>query len=115
MAEQWSCSRPGRIASLDRVPPPISSAASRTVTCTPARARTMAAARPLGPPPTTVAVVISFRLPGALPGHSPGQRFRRHHSPYPLIMCPGDVERDGAVRQPWVLPDRVGDLPRAAL
>ena len=31
IAEQWSCNRPGRIASLLRVPPPISSAASSTV------------------------------------------------------------------------------------
>ena len=56
IAEQWSCSRPGMIASLVRVPPPISSAASRTVTWRPALARATAAARPFGPAPTTIAV-----------------------------------------------------------
>ena len=38
-AEQWSSTSPGTIASELRVPPPIVSAASRTVTATPARAR----------------------------------------------------------------------------
>ena len=58
-AEQWSCSRPGRIASLVRVPPPISSAASSTVTCD-ARAGPgpTAAASPFGPLPTTIAVLM---------------------------------------------------------
>ena len=46
------------IASLLRVPPPISSAASSTVTCTPRLARATAAARPFGPAPTTTAVLM---------------------------------------------------------
>src|SRR5258705_2227391 len=50
------------IASLERVPPPISSAASATVTCRPALARATAAARPFGPAPTTIALVMP-RLP----------------------------------------------------
>ena len=62
IAEQWSCSRPGMIASLVRVPPPMSSAASRTVTWRPALARATAAARPFGPAPTTIAVLMP-RLP----------------------------------------------------
>ena len=45
------------IASLLRVPPPISSAASSTVTWTPGRARATAAASPFGPAPTTIAVL----------------------------------------------------------
>ena len=70
MAEQWSCSSPGTIASLVRVPPPISSAASSTVTSTPGRARVTAAASPLGPPPTTIAVLMPLRRTG-------GARVRR--------------------------------------
>src|SRR6478609_3306308 len=62
IAEQWSCSRPGMIASLLRVPPPISSAASRTVTWRPALARATPAARPFGPAPTTIALLMP-RLP----------------------------------------------------
>jgi len=46
------------MASLVRVPPPISSAASSTVTESPALARVSAAASPLGPLPTTVAVLM---------------------------------------------------------
>jgi hypothetical protein len=58
-AEQWSCTRPGTIAWLDRVPPPISSPASNTVTSTPSRARAIAPASPFGPAPTTTALVIA--------------------------------------------------------
>src|SRR6478672_970131 len=50
------------IASLLRVPPPISSAASRTVTWRPALARATPAARPFGPAPTTIALLMP-RLP----------------------------------------------------
>ena len=56
-AEQWSCSTPGTVSSLVRVPPPIVSSASSTVTATPARASAAAQARPLGPDPTTKASV----------------------------------------------------------
>ena len=47
------------MASLLRVPPPMSSCASRTVTSTPAAASSTAAASPLGPLPTTTAVVTT--------------------------------------------------------
>src|SRR5262249_47933282 len=50
---QTSCKNPGRVSSALRVPPPISSRASRTRTEKPARASSTAAARPLGPAPTT--------------------------------------------------------------
>ena len=56
-AEQSSCSRPGRVSSLVRVPPPIVSAASITVTDTPRVASAAAQARPLGPAPTMMAVL----------------------------------------------------------
>ena len=46
------------MAALERVPPPTSSAASSTVTCTPAFASATAAASPLGPLPTTTAVLM---------------------------------------------------------
>jgi hypothetical protein len=70
-AEQWSCSTPGRMASLERAPPPISSAAYRTVTCTPSFARATAAASPFGPLPTTSAVVTPApRTDHQLPGGS---------------------------------------------
>ena len=58
VAEHTSCIRPGIVSSADRVPPPISSAASRTVVSMPALARTTAAASPLGPEPTTTAEVM---------------------------------------------------------
>jgi hypothetical protein len=57
-AAQSSCSSPGIVFSLVRMPPPIVSAASRTVTPTPCWARVTAAASPLGPDPTTIAVVM---------------------------------------------------------
>ena len=49
IAEQWSCSRPGTISSLVRVPPPISSAASSTVTCDAGLARAIGGGQPVGP------------------------------------------------------------------
>src|SRR5262249_38092818 len=54
-AEQRSWTKPGRVSSAERVPPPSLEAASSTRTERPARARVMAAARPLGPAPTTTA------------------------------------------------------------
>ena len=62
VAEQSSCSRPGSVSSLVRAPPPIVSAASITVTDTPREASVAAHASPLGPDPTTMAVLI----PGVL-------------------------------------------------
>ncbi len=57
-AEHSSWSRPGRVSSLVRVPPPISSAASITVTPTPRVASVAAQARPFGPAPTTTASLM---------------------------------------------------------
>ena len=54
-AEHTSWRKPGRVSSAVRTPPPTVSAASRTRTSYPARARATAAASPLGPLPTTVA------------------------------------------------------------
>ena len=61
VAEQSSWSRPGRVSSLLRAPPPIVSAASITVTRSPARARVAAQARPFGPAPTTIASLMGWR------------------------------------------------------
>src|SRR2546421_7427859 len=55
MAEQTSCTKPGRVSSIEREPPPMVSLASRTSTERPARANVIAAASPLGPAPTTIA------------------------------------------------------------
>src|SRR5687767_10961589 len=55
IAEQTSCTKPGSVSSAERAPPPISSFASYTATELPARAIWIAAARPLGPAPTTTA------------------------------------------------------------
>ena len=55
MAEQKSWTKPGSVSSTDRVPPPTVPAASTSRTERPACARVMAAARPLGPAPTTMA------------------------------------------------------------
>src|SRR6185295_11362471 len=55
MAEQTSWTKPGSVSSADRVPPPTVAAASTRRTERPARASVMAAARPLGPAPTTMA------------------------------------------------------------
>ncbi len=81
VAEQTSWSSPGTMASIVRVPPPMVSAASRTVTDMPAEASVTAAASPLGPAPTTTAVLsVSYvtqssvmsrsRPSGATPGRS---------------------------------------------
>src|SRR5688572_19029537 len=55
IAEQTSCTKPGSVSSAERAPPPISLLLSYTATECPARAIWMAAARPLGPAPTTTA------------------------------------------------------------
>src|SRR3954468_16014204 len=55
MAEQMSCTKPGKVSSAERLPPPIVSRASTTSTERPARASVIAAARPFGPAPTTIA------------------------------------------------------------
>ena len=54
-AEQMSCTKPGRVSSPDRVPPPMVGAASTTSTRHPARPRVAAAVSPFGPAPTTTA------------------------------------------------------------
>ena len=63
IAEQWSCSTPGTVSSALRVPPPIVSAASSTVTATPSRASATAQASPFGPEPTTIAVLTRPAYP----------------------------------------------------
>ncbi len=54
-AEQTSCINPGSVSAADRTPPPIVASASNTVTRHPACASTIAADRPFGPEPTTMA------------------------------------------------------------
>src|ERR1700757_1237373 len=66
---------PRTVSSPDRAPPPIVSAASSTCTSKPLRARWIAAARPLGPAPTTTAVVMS-----AAPPHRSALHRRRRAS-----------------------------------
>src|SRR5262249_21542477 len=66
-AEQRSCRKPGRVSAAERVPPPISSRASSTSTEQPARASWTAAARPLGPAPTTTASDALISPPGSRP------------------------------------------------
>jgi len=53
--------KPGRVSSAERLPPPIVSAPSMTLTATPASARVIAAASPFGPEPTTIASGIPRR------------------------------------------------------
>src|SRR5262249_22620258 len=69
IAEQSSCVSPGTVSSLLRAPPPMRSAASSTVTVTPARARVTAPARPLGPEPTTTAPVMVYRASWCIERH----------------------------------------------
>ena len=71
-AEQMSWARPGTVSSAVRVPPPISSAASSTVTDSPAVARVTAAARPLGPAPITTASQASCPEKGSGPEEDAG-------------------------------------------
>lgn len=54
-AEQMSWTKPGRVRAAERVAPPIVASASYTRTDRPARASVMAAARPFGPEPMTIA------------------------------------------------------------
>src|SRR5579863_8519345 len=53
-----SCTKPGKVSSIEREPPPMVSFASNTITDRPVRAIVMAAARPFGPPPTTTASYV---------------------------------------------------------
>src|SRR4051794_32909583 len=53
--EHESCTKPGSVSSALRHPPPGVELASNTTTLRPARARKIAAVRPLGPAPTTTA------------------------------------------------------------
>src|SRR5918997_2142710 len=61
IAEQTSWTKPFRVSSAERTPPPTVSSASRTRTDRPSRARVIAAARPFGPEPTTTASGIFER------------------------------------------------------
>src|SRR6185312_15036394 len=54
-AEQMSWTNPGKVSSAERTPPPIVGSASSTSTFRPARAISIAAARPFGPDPITIA------------------------------------------------------------
>ncbi len=60
IAEQTSWTKPGRVSSAERIPPPTDSLASQTKTERPALARVIAAARPLGPDPTITASYSLF-------------------------------------------------------
>src|SRR6266404_4285166 len=60
--------KPGSVSSSERVPPPMVAAPSMTSTDLPARASVMAAARPFGPDPITIAsyelsIDCDIRLP----------------------------------------------------
>src|SRR5919205_1169580 len=57
--EKVSCRKPGSVSSSVLTAPPARSAASSTVTACPASARRMAAARPFGPAPITIAFMKS--------------------------------------------------------
>src|SRR3712207_5692731 len=58
MAEPTSWTKPGNVSCAERVPPPTMASASSTSTERPFRANSTAAARPLGPEPTTTASYI---------------------------------------------------------
>src|SRR5215204_6860793 len=62
MAEPTSWTKPGRVSSAERAPPPTVSSASNTITERPLRASSTAAARPLGPEPTTTASYVPLPL-----------------------------------------------------
>ncbi len=95
MAEQISCTKPGSVSVPDRVPPPIVSAASMTVTERPARARVTAAARPLGPDPTTM-----YRRPlpitnrGGVAGKTEGPRPHRPAHSIACVDCASETTRE---------------------
>src|SRR5262245_32426483 len=55
MEEQTSWRKPGTVSAADRTPPPIVSCASRTSTLCPVRTSVMAAVKPFGPEPMTIA------------------------------------------------------------
>src|SRR5215210_3925931 len=62
MAEPTSWTKPGRVSSAERAPPPTVSSASSTITERPLRASSTAAARPFGPEPTTTASYVPLPL-----------------------------------------------------
>lgn len=71
-AEQASWWNPGSVSSSVRVPPPILSCASYTVTRQPCRASATAAASPFGPAPTTLTVASLTLIPlGGAPACAP--------------------------------------------
>src|SRR5262249_29207534 len=64
-AEQTSCTNPGSVSGAERMPPPIVGSASNTRTESPSRASAIAAARPFGPDPTTMASITVGRAAGS--------------------------------------------------
>src|SRR5438105_2436296 len=54
-AEQMSWTKPGNVSSADRAPPPMVGSASNTNMAQPCWASVIAAAKPLGPEPITMA------------------------------------------------------------
>src|ERR687885_2263798 len=62
MAEPTSWTKPGRVSSAERAPPPTVSSASSTITERPLRASSTAAAKPFGPEPTTTASYVPLAL-----------------------------------------------------
>jgi hypothetical protein len=111
-AEHTSCVKPGSVNSHERVPPPIFSCASRTRTVRPARARTIAAAKPFGPEPMTTPSYSFLRFKASSnPTTGRGVRVSRGY-------C-GVVIRytDAPSGYEWVLvlwpPKRKGRIPNA--
>ena len=114
IVEQTSWRNPGRVSSAVRVPPPGVSAASYTRTERPARARVMAAARPLGPAPTTIAsssAVLVLIAPRRSHGRTtrPRSQKRRGHR---LDGTDGGARQLGADR---VQIELVAEAPRKAI
>src|SRR5918994_357281 len=62
MADPTSWTKPGRVSSAERAPPPTVSSASNTLTERPLRASSTAAANPFGPEPTTTASYVPLPL-----------------------------------------------------
>src|SRR5262249_7205942 len=80
MAAHRSWTKPGRVNSKERAPPPGCSSASSTATDHPARATVIAAARPFGPAPTTTALRLDADDMALACAH-PNQELR------PLTRC----------------------------
>src|ERR1700676_3259514 len=110
--EQTSWRKPGRVSASVRHPPPTESDPSTTVTERPAAARVTAAARPLGPDPTTTtstALMVRSSGPQCPLAPGPGQSVDpgRHRSRSPS----GSARfRTPCPRGPWTR-RREGWLP----